>query len=54
MVCTAVMHERLLTEDNITLKRAVEIAIGMEIVQKDARTFGTEQQEIHHVRLCQP
>ena len=34
-------------EDNITLKRAVEIAIGTEIAQKNTRTFSTEQQEIH-------
>ena len=42
------MHKRLLTEDNITLKREVEIAIGTGIVQKCAR------QKIHQVRLCQP
>ena len=49
------MYKRLLMKDNITLKRAVKIAIGMKAAQKDAGTFqgSTEQQVIHLVKLHQ-
>ena len=50
------MHKRLLTEESLTLKRAIEIAIGTEAAQKDAKTFqgSTDQQGIHQIRTRKP
>ena len=58
------MHRRLLAEDTLTLKRALEIATGMEAASKDAKTFQNsravavnlsvsrqnQREENHHIR----
>ena len=51
------MHRRLLGEDTLTLKKAVEIAVGMEAAAKTAQAFKTPQNTVAKVdsdiRSCQ-
>lgn len=49
------MHKRLLTEDKLTLSRAILVATGMETALKDAKSFqGNEQLGIHQFSTSQP
>lgn len=42
-MCNANMQKRLLTEADLTFKRALELAQGMEAAEKNAKTLkGTE------------
>ena len=51
------MHRRLLGEDTLTLKKVVEIAVGMEAAAKTAQAFKTSQNTVAKVdsdiRSCQ-